>query len=301
MQRSRSTSLRCERDDSGGTLNSPPSTEKAPRTTSIDVDDSEMYTLLSGHVKLADAVPDKLFVYPERPAHHRKDDGTLRSHHEKAHWGYIDDQNRFLTALLQTTKGRNVKHTGFTRQVTHFLTVHKLATKFERGEIEDAALNVRRMIMGMLGFKRSRRNLPQQWSHLAPLVNAIHVERESSREGSRVAAVLDADEDSQVERLVPLDDEYSESESESESEVEFIRETKPSHLDPQNILARLESKMSITPTSKANIVEPQTEPKGDEPKTDEPKMEKTNEPQKDGSNHYYVCYSYSYQFQFCHY
>ena len=159
--------------------------------------------------------------------------------------------------------------------------------------------------MGMLGFKRSRRNLPQQWSHLAPLVNAIHVERESSREGSRVAAVLDADEDSQVERLAPLDvgrgalddDEYNE----SESEVEFIRETKPSHLDPQNILARLESKMSITPTSKANIVEPQTEPKGDEPNTDEPKMEKTNGPQKDGSNHYYVCYYYSYQFQCCQY
>ena len=75
-------------------------------------------------------------------------------------------------------------------------------------------LNVRRMIMGMLGFKRSRRNLPLQWSHLASLIDVIHVERESSREGSReLAAVLDADEDSQVERLVPQDDEYSQSES----------------------------------------------------------------------------------------
>ena len=84
MQRSRSTSLRCERDDSGGRVGSLPSAEKAPRTTSIDVDDSKMYTLLSSHLELADAVPDKLFVYPERKPSTR-DDGTLCSHHEKTH------------------------------------------------------------------------------------------------------------------------------------------------------------------------------------------------------------------------
>ena len=62
------------------------------------------------------------------------------------HWEYIDDQRINLIALLQTTEGRNVKHTGFTRHLTHFLTAHKVTAKFERGEIEEAALNGRRMV-----------------------------------------------------------------------------------------------------------------------------------------------------------
>ena len=104
-----------------------PTTDRTDATKhrAVAVEDAVMYKMLTESVSLAYAVPERLFEYPRRLS--RKE---AKSHHERPHWEYIDVCRPFLASALAATKGRNLLHTPFLKQLEDFLDTHGVKNRF---------------------------------------------------------------------------------------------------------------------------------------------------------------------------